>query len=90
MPNPINLVRLACYFDTSVDYLLGKTDEIEPEIISKSYKYLIWCDIPDICYIDTSIFGRHNKLFMYSCNDINKPIVICSDKKIRAKLFLRI
>lgn len=29
VPNDI-LIKLACYFDTSVDYILGLTDEMKP------------------------------------------------------------
>lgn len=29
VPNDI-LIELACYFDTSVDYILGLTDEMKP------------------------------------------------------------
>lgn len=86
IPNFINLVKLACYFDTSVDYLLGVSDIVEPENIPKSYniKYAFMLDDSDY----TNGLAWHNNLYCYSCNNLSKPVLLVSRNKVRAKLFL--
>lgn len=35
-PNPYNMLKLACYFDTTYEYIQGMSDDIEPMDIPKS------------------------------------------------------
>lgn len=35
-PSPFNIIKLACYFDTTYEYITGQTDEINAPILPKS------------------------------------------------------
>ena len=86
IPSFENLLKLACYFDTTVDCILGKTDDssspVAPNNHIKSYDTDIidysrgtWCNRNKDKYISIRIY-----------KDSNKPIAFVSRGHIRAYL----
>lgn len=44
-PNVLNMIKLACYFETHYDYITGKTVEIDPSDLPKSAKFIAVMDM---------------------------------------------
>ena len=43
--NPQNTIKLACYFDTHYDYIIGESDEINPPKLPKSAKLIAFMEM---------------------------------------------